>query len=177
MDSCDHKIDLGVLSIYNLIGNSRATESQVKLCRFKCRDCGAYLRYLPPANGILRTIHLISLLIGLLLAVPYFYFVIKTAYSEALSEKLAFCLIFLGGTILAFCHIFLSKLIVALMIKHGKLGKLCAISEGEISQLESYESLIRSDERAASKRTERRIVCLIMIPIVIGLVLMLFFIK
>ena len=99
------------------------------------------------------------------------------AYSEVLNDKLVFCLIVLGGTVLAFGATYLSKLITAILIKHGKLGKLCEISEDESSRLESYEALIRSNERAASKRKERLIVCLIMIPIVIGLALMLIFIK
>lgn len=177
MNTCVHTPDLGTLSIYKLIGNSRTTESQLAKCRFKCRDCGEYLQYLPPANGILRTIHLISLPIGLLLAIPFFLLVIKTVYSEALNEKVMFCLIFLGGTVLAFGAAFLSKLIAALLIKHGKLGRFRAVSEDELCTLEFYGSLIRSDERSASKRVERRIVCIIMIPIVIAIALMLIFIK
>ena len=177
MSNCNHTLDIGAVTIAKLIGNSRATESQVKRCRFKCRDCGAYLRYLPPTNGILRTIHLISLPIGLLLAVPYFFLVIKLAYSDTISEKLAFCLIVLGGIVLAFGATYLSKLITALLIKRGRLGKLCAISEDESGRLESYEALIHSDERTASKGKERLIVCLVLIPISIGLALMLIFIK
>lgn len=176
-EQCDHIPNKSSYAIAKLIGNSRDTEKQIGLCRFKCIRCDSNLRFVSKGDSLLSKAHLLSIPFALLWGPCFILLVSKLAYSGRVNEKVLFVAIFVTGVSLAFATTFLSRFLVAILIKHGKIGKFVEVNKNEFDELYPYEELISSPMRLESRRKELKLAELVLIPLAVLLIAMLILIK
>lgn len=85
---------------------------------------------------------MLSIPFALLWGPCFILLVSKLAYSGRVNEKVLFVAVFVIGVSLAIATTFLSRLLVVILIKHGKFGKFIEVNKNEFAMLCSYEELI-----------------------------------
>lgn len=176
-EHCEHIPNISLYAIAKLIGSSRDTEKQIGLCRYKCTRCDSDLRFMPKGDSILSKVHLLSIPIALLWGPCFILLASNLAYSGRINEKVLFVAIFITGVLLAFATTFFSRLLVAILIKHGYFGKFVVVNKNELAKLCFYEELICSPMRLESRRKELKLAGLVLIPLVVLLIAMLILIE
>ena len=164
-NSCRHAADIGLIVLSKALFAGRTLVSgEITGWRFKCRKCGAYLKYENRFSKSSRYWSIMSWLVSCIAILPPIVFLIVYSFvsgednffNSIPSTPLAVFLLMLALMIVILVCGLLGHLLFCLLIKHGIIGKFVPIPYDSWKELAAVEDAMKTEAKQKEIETQRK---------------------